>query len=54
MRAAKLLTARGAIYRQRQFIGKLMRKFDPEPLRAALAQRAIASGLVSARDLVSG
>lgn len=30
---------RGALKRQRQFIGKLMRDIDPEPIRAAMALR---------------
>ncbi|MGD9841617.1 MAG: ribosome biogenesis factor YjgA [Steroidobacteraceae bacterium] len=33
---AKRITAHGGLYRQKQFIGKLMRKFDVEPIRAAL------------------
>ncbi len=42
---AKRITAHGGLYRQKQFIGKLMRKYDVEPIRAALeakrnAQRA--------------
>ena len=37
--AARGLTSRGAAVRQRQYIGKLMRKVDAEPIRAALAQR---------------
>jgi ribosome-associated protein len=37
--AARGITSRGAGSRQRQFIGKLMRKVDPEPIRAALARR---------------
>ncbi len=41
----KRITAHGGLYRQKQFIGKLMRKLDVEPIRAALeakrnAQRA--------------
>lgn len=39
---AKRITAHGGLYRQKQFIGKLMRKFDVEPIRAALeAKRQI-------------
>lgn len=30
------MTARGALRRQRQLIGKLMRQVDPEPIQAAL------------------
>ena len=37
--AARGLTSRGALVRQRQYIGKLMRKVDAEPIRAALARR---------------
>ena len=33
---AKRITSHGGLYRQKQFIGKLMRKFDVEPIRAAL------------------
>lgn len=33
---AKRITANGGLYRQKQFIGKLMRKIDVEPLRLAL------------------
>ncbi|MEJ2059808.1 MAG: ribosome biogenesis factor YjgA [Gammaproteobacteria bacterium] len=33
------IRARGALRRQRQYIGKLMRGIDPEPIRAALAKR---------------
>lgn len=34
--AARSIKAHGALRRQRQLIGKLMRKVDPEPIRAAL------------------
>ncbi|MGH8133906.1 MAG: ribosome biogenesis factor YjgA, partial [Steroidobacteraceae bacterium] len=44
--AARRITARAAGARQRQYIGKLMRELDPEPIRAALAAR----GAVSARE----
>ncbi|MGE0115334.1 MAG: ribosome biogenesis factor YjgA [Steroidobacteraceae bacterium] len=33
---ARRITAHGGLYRQKQFIGKLMRKIDIEPIRAAL------------------
>lgn len=33
---AKKITANGAIRRQRQYIGKLMRSVDPEPIQARL------------------
>ena len=36
---ARRITARGGLYRQKQYIGKLMRKIDPEPIRAALEAR---------------
>jgi len=34
---AKRITSRGGLARQRQYIGKLMRDIDPEPIEAALA-----------------
>ncbi|MBS0578385.1 MAG: DUF615 domain-containing protein [Proteobacteria bacterium] len=40
IRAARSITSRAAIARQRQYIGKLMRDVDPEPIRAALAARS--------------
>jgi ribosome-associated protein len=46
LRAARRITSRAAGARQRQYIGKLMRALDPEPIRAALAAR----GAVSARE----
>jgi ribosome-associated protein len=39
LRELKRLTSHGAQLRQRQYIGKLMRKIDAEPLRAKLADR---------------
>lgn len=36
--AARRMTSHGAKLRQRQYIGKLMRKLDAEPIRAALEQ----------------
>ena len=33
---AKRITANGGLYRQKQYIGKLMRKIDVEPIRFAL------------------
>lgn len=36
---ARRITKHGGLYRQRQYIGKLMRKIDAEPIRAALAAR---------------
>jgi ribosome-associated protein len=37
---ARRITAHGGLYRQKQYIGKLMRKIDAEPIRAALAARS--------------
>jgi len=34
---AQRITSHGALRRQMQYIGKVMRKVDPEPVRAALA-----------------
>ena len=34
---ARRITSHGALVRQKMFVGKLMRKVDPEPIRAALA-----------------
>jgi ribosome-associated protein len=39
IQAARRINSRGAAVRQRQYIGKLMRQVDPEPIRAALAAR---------------
>ncbi|HZC86591.1 MAG TPA: ribosome biogenesis factor YjgA [Steroidobacteraceae bacterium] len=39
LRAARRIASRAALARQRQYIGKLMRQVDPEPIRAALAAR---------------
>jgi ribosome-associated protein len=36
---ARRITAHGGLYRQKQYIGKLMRKIDAEPIRAALTAR---------------
>jgi ribosome-associated protein len=36
---ARRITAHGGLYRQKQYIGKLMRKIDPEPIRQALQAR---------------
>ena len=46
LREARRITSRAGAARQRQYIGKLMRALDPEPIRAALAVR----GAVSARE----
>jgi ribosome-associated protein len=39
IREARRLTSRGGLARQRQYIGKLMRGLDLEPIRAAMAAR---------------
>jgi ribosome-associated protein len=36
---ARKITAHGGLYRQKQYIGKLMRKIDAEPIRAAIAAK---------------
>ena len=36
---ARRITAHGGLYRQKQYIGKLMRKIDVEPIRVAIAAR---------------
>jgi len=46
IRAARAMHHRGGLARQRQYIGKLMRTVDPEPIRAALA----AAGEQAARE----
>ena len=46
---ARRITSRGGLARQRQYIGKLMRDVDPEPIRALLASR----NTVNARDAES-
>ena len=43
MLLARKITAHGGLYRQKQYIGKLMRKIDAEPIRAALDASASAS-----------
>lgn len=35
---ARQIKARGALRRQKQYIGKLMRHIDPKPLRSELAK----------------
>ncbi len=35
---ARQIKARGALRRQKQYIGKLMRNIDPEPLKQELAK----------------
>lgn len=36
---AKKMTKRGALHRQKQYIGKVMRTIDPTPIREALEQK---------------
>ncbi|HYM35258.1 MAG TPA: ribosome biogenesis factor YjgA, partial [Steroidobacteraceae bacterium] len=38
---ARRITKHGGLYRQKQLIGKLMRKIDAEPIRAALEARRV-------------
>jgi ribosome-associated protein len=40
VREARRITSRGGGARQRQYIGKLMRDIDPEPIRTFLASRS--------------
>jgi ribosome-associated protein len=49
IRAARTITSRGGAARQRQYIGKLMREIDLEPIRAALSARSEQSALESER-----
>jgi len=51
--AARLITAFGARRRQMQYIGKLMRKVDAEPIRAALdAWQAQSTGRTAAHKRI--
>ena len=38
---ARRITAHGGLYRQKQYIGKLMRKIDTEPIQAAMDGRRV-------------
>lgn len=49
IREARRITSRSAMVRQRQFIGKLMRGIDPDPVRAALAARGAVDRAAAAR-----
>src|SRR4051812_39089141 len=49
VREAQRITSHEARRRQMQFIGKVMRKVDPEPVRAALAQIVKQSAAARAR-----
>lgn len=46
---ARRITSHGAMKRQRQYIGKLMRGIDPEPIRALLEQLRGADRVSKAR-----
>ena len=50
VREAQRITSHGARRRQLQFIGKVMRKIDPEPVRAAVAAITNQSATVRARQ----
>ena len=50
VREAQRITSHGARRRQVQFIGKVMRKIDPEPVRAAVAAIAGQSAAARARQ----
>jgi len=45
---ARKITAHGGLYRQKQYIGKLMRKIDAAPIRAAIEEQRRAE-LMAAR-----
>jgi len=49
IREARRTPSRGGGARQRQYIGKLMRDIDPEPIRAALAARTGRSAVEAER-----
>lgn len=49
VREARRTPSRGGGARQRQYIGKLMREIDPEPIRAALAARTGRSAVEAER-----
>jgi ribosome-associated protein len=46
---ARRITAHGGLYRQKQYIGKLMRKIDAEPIRDALGARKERERIEAAR-----
>src|SRR4051794_7017426 len=46
---ARRITAHGGLYRQKQYIGKLMRKIDAEPIREALESRKERERVAAAR-----
>jgi len=49
VREAQRIKSRGALSRQRQFIGRLMREIDPTAIEAALAARDAARALEARR-----
>jgi ribosome-associated protein len=49
LREARRITSRAGLARQRQYIGKLMRTLDVQPIRAALAARGAVSAAEAAR-----
>ena len=49
VREARRTSSRGGGARQRQYIGKLMREIDPDPIRAALAARSGRSAVEAER-----
>lgn len=48
VREAQRMTSHGALRRQAQFIGKIMRKIDPAPVRAAVAALSSQSAVARA------
>jgi len=50
VREARQISSHGARRRQLQYIGRLMRDVDPEPVRAALAEAAGGSAAARARQ----
>lgn len=44
VREARTIKSHGALRRQKQYIGKLMRHVDPEPIREGLAKLQSAKG----------
>jgi ribosome-associated protein len=46
---ARRITAHGGLYRQKQYIGKLMRKIDAEPIREALTAKRERERLAAVR-----
>lgn len=46
---ARRITAHGGLYRQKQYIGKLMREIDAAPIRAAVEARALRQRTAAAK-----